>query len=265
MAAATPAKPKGRALLFGLNYDKIDYARLQGCVNDVVNMGEFLKNTMGIPVEVYTDVTTPSATTYTGIMKKIYELALKSYKEKLEFVYIHYSGHGTHMKDENNDEEDGEDEALVPSNFDKAGVLQDDFFHSVFEHFNPKTKVVCVFDCCHSGTIGDLKFSWEMPSRKCRTENKTCTVKAQVLALSGCLDSQTSADAYNILQDGKYSGALTSCILLALTENPSLGDDIFAFQAAVEAKLKERRFSQVPVITSTYNLLKSPRVLSLRK
>lgn len=259
------SKLKGKALLFGLNYESNPGARLQGCVNDVMNMADFIKTRIGIPVTMYTDVANPRDTSHTGMMRRIYELAIQSYRDKLDFVYIHFSGHGTSVRDANKDEADGEDEALVPSNFDKGGVLVDDFFHNVFEHFNPKTRVICVFDCCHSGSICDLKYSWDMPSKQPRIENGACAIKAKVLTLSGCMDNQTSADAYNILNDNKYSGALTTCLLLTLKENPSLCDNIFALQVAVQNKLKEKQFGQVPLIASTYDIANSPQFIPLKK
>ena len=44
-----------------------------------------------------------------------------------------------------------------------------------------------------------------------------CTVPSRVLTLSGCMDDQTSADAFNVMGDGRYSGAMTSCLLKVLT------------------------------------------------
>ena len=259
-----PTKPlKGKAILFGLNYKTINGATLQGCVNDVNNMASFLKTRCGIPADVYTDETTPNDTTGVAIMQRIYELALQSYKDKLDFVYIHYSGHGTHIADTNKDEQDGEDEALVPSDVCSKGILTDDFLHSVFTHFNPKTRVLCVFDCCHSGTMCDLKYSWELPRRRPRIESALDDVKARVLAISGCMDSQTSADAYNVLGDGKFAGALTSCLLKSLNENPQLCNDVFGLHATVLKKLQEGGFEQVPVLASTYSLVRSPGVMPL--
>ena len=47
-------------------------------------------------------------------------------------VWIHYSGHGSHIKDMDGDEEDGFDEVLVPLDYDKNGVISDDFINKYF-------------------------------------------------------------------------------------------------------------------------------------
>jgi hypothetical protein len=260
---ARPSPLKGRAVLFGLNYKHLSSNQLEGCINDVNMMADFLKNNCNVQSAVYTDETTPNDTTNAGIIRRIMELAAQSFRDKLDFAYIHYSGHGTYVSDSNKDEVDGQDEALVPSDVNTSGVITDDVLTSVFQHFNPKTKVVCVFDCCHSGSICDLKYSYEASTRKSRTENANSAIKGKVLMLSGCLDNQTSADAYNLQRDEKFSGALTSCLLMAMKENPAVCNDTFELHSVVVKKLKEYRFLQVPLLSSTYSLTRSPGFLPL--
>ena len=212
-AAPTPAQPaKGRALLFGLNYEGTAN-ELQGCVQDVVNIGAYLSRTLQLPAKVCTDAKSTSAM---AIVQGMYELALQSYSESLDYVWIHYSGHGSYVADRNGDEKDGRDECLVPSDYATAGLIPDDFLVQLFRYFNPKTRVVFVCDSCHSGTICDVKYSWTSAT-KCAVENVLCAVPARVITLSGCMDDQTSADAFIVLGDGKYSGAMTSCLLKVLT------------------------------------------------
>jgi hypothetical protein len=88
------------------------------------------------------------------------------------------------------------------------------------------------------------------------TENINCKVKAKIITLSGCMDNQTAADAYNILNDNKYSGALTACLLLVIKENPTILNNVFLLQNAVRRKLKELKFPQLPKLCSTYDLRK---------
>lgn len=245
---------KGKALLFGLNYAHEPTATLNGCVNDVTNMASYLRTELGIPCECVTDDVDRVGTSAQGIVRKLYELAIASHTEALEFVWIHYSGHGSYVRDTSGDEKDRQDEALVPSDFKTAGLILDDVLQSLFRHFNPKTRVVCVFDCCHSGTIGDVKYCWETPS-KVTIENIACRVKAKVMTISGCTDQQTSADAYNVLGDNKFVGALTSCFLMALKENPATKQNVFALIDLVRQKLIARRFSQYPKLCTTYNIV----------
>lgn len=44
-----------------------------------------------------------------------------------DVIFLHYSGHGTKLHDENGDEDDGYDEALVPVDFQEgADMIRDD-------------------------------------------------------------------------------------------------------------------------------------------
>uniref|UniRef100_A0A6C0BGG3 Peptidase C14 caspase domain-containing protein n=1 Tax=viral metagenome TaxID=1070528 RepID=A0A6C0BGG3_9ZZZZ len=244
---------RGRALLFGLNYATSPDAKLNGCINDVINISKYLNTNLGIPVKVCTDDGDTYSTSAMGIIRNLYELALQSYSEKLDFVWVHYSGHGSYIVDKSGDEKDGKDECLVPSDYAKSGMISDDFINTLFGYFNPNTRVICVFDCCHSGTIGDVKYSWEGP-KTCAVENILCSIPARIITLSGCFDNQTSADAHNVLGDNKYVGALTSCLLMVLKEQPQVKNDVFQMIANLRTKLRERGFSQLPKLCSTYNL-----------
>lgn len=246
-------KLRARALLFGINYHDTLHAKLNGCVNDANNMAKFLETQFNMPVDVYTDDSNYDDTTCVGITRNLYELALKSHTENLDLVWIHYSGHGSYITDTTNDEKDGCDECLVPVDFEKCGMITDDQISRIFKYFNPRTRVIAVFDCCHSGTIADVKYSWET-EKKVTIENILCNIPGKIMTLSGCMDNQTSADAYNVMGDNKYVGALTSCLLMVFKETPAASKDAFQLLAAVRAKLKQRGFVQIPKLCSTYNM-----------
>lgn len=249
--ALIPPPTKGRALLFGLNYAGTE-SELRGCVQDVANIGAYLERTLRLPTKVCVDA---ANTTAMSIVKDLYELALQSHVESLDFAWIHYSGHGSYVVDRSGDEGDGRDECLVPSDYATVGMISDDFLERVFRYFNPKTRIVFVCDACHSGTVGDVKYSWQSPTR-CVVENVLCAVRARIITLSGCMDDQTSADAFDVLGDGKYSGALTSCLLKVLTsaEGASARNDVFVMLARLTAALQTAGFPQRPKLCSTYNL-----------
>ncbi len=243
---------KRQAVLFGLNYSYDANARLNGCINDVNNMADYLK-TVGFNCRSYTDDKDLFSTSARGMIQRISEVAQESFRNNLQMVWIHYSGHGTFIRDLNGDEKDGKDECLVPSDYKTTGVIPDDIINAVLSQFNPKTKVVCAFDACHSATIGDARFSWE-GSTKFSIENLRCKIPGKVITISGCLDDQTSADAYNILRTQKFEGAMTSCLLLTLKESKAYHKNIFTVVDVLRRKLKERRFVQVPKLCSTFNL-----------
>ena len=250
---------KGRALVFGLNYAGTP-AALNGCINDVVNIGKYIAATLRMPVKVCTDDVSSPETTAVGIVQNLYELAVQSHRDSLDFVWIHYSGHGSYVMDASGDDADGRDECLVPSDYAVAGVLTDDFLNKLFCNFSPSTRVVFVCDSCHSGTICDVKYNWES-ARRCRVENVLCSIRAKVLTLSGCRDDQTSADAYNIAGDAQFAGALTACMLKVLVETPLAKNDVFLLLARLTEKLASLGFSQRPRLCSTYNLAREPAFL----
>jgi metacaspase-1 len=254
-----PTRPyKARALLFGLNYAHEPTSKLSGCVNDVRNMAAFLQTELKLKPEecgIYTDDVDMQNTSCMGIVNKLYEMAVLSYRESLDFVWIHYSGHGSYIADRSGDEKDGKDECLVPSDYKSRGLLSDDCLNSLFKLFNPNTRIVFVFDCCHSGTIGDVKYSWEGPENA-TLENIKCAASGKVITISGCLDTQVSMDAYNAFGDNKFAGAMTSCLLLALKEDRTIWQDVFKVVSALRKKLKAAGFAQVPKLCSSHNLAK---------
>ena len=241
---------KSKAILFGINYIHTPSARLRGCANDVKNMSEYLKTSAKYDVvETYTDEDDYQSVTARNICRGIYNLAIQSHRHKLERVWIHFSGHGTSIRDTNRDEVDGKDECILPSDFKRAGVISDDRIKQLLNMFWKDTKVVCIFDCCHSGTIGDLTYKYESRKEPSIQNTKT-TCKSKVIMLSGCKDNQTSADAYNVNRKHTFSGAMTSCMLLALRnhKNPKvldIVDDLRSF-------LRSKRFSQIPQLTSSF-------------
>lgn len=248
--------------MFGLNYTGTS-SQLYGCHNDVRNVGTFLKG-IGFEVKVFTDDVNPKETTGMGMIRNLYELGLRSHTQDLKFVWIHYSGHGSWVRDTNREELDGRDECLVPSDFQTNGFIVDDMINPLLKNFNPKTRVILVFDCCHSGTMCDLKYSWPMDFKKPIVENKNSLIPSNVLSLSGCLDAQTAADAFNVLGDNKPIGALTGCLLLLLQKDAKKYlNDIICLVRDLQSLLKTSNYSQVPKLCSTYNVLADKVVFPL--
>lgn len=253
---------KSKALLFGLNYSHCTRTnKLNGCINDVLNMKDYLTTQFNIPCDVYTDDGEDFySTTKKGMLEKLYDLASSSHIEPLDFVFIHYSGHGSYIKDRSFDECDGFDECLIPTDCETNGYILDDELSHILSQFNKDTKIVCIFDCCHSATICDVKYSWEGATKR-RIENFNRRIKSRVVTLSGCLDNQTSADAY-IADTSKFAGALTNALLNLLKSNVEvLNNDIFQLVNELRLSLKQQGFEQVPKLCSTYNLAKDKKFI----
>lgn len=247
---------KLEAVAVGCNYAGTPTA-LQGCINDAKNMGKFW-NDLGIPCDVITDDVNPDKTTANGIIQLLDDCARRSFVHNLEFMAISFSCHGGRFKDRTGDEKDGKDEAIIGSDL---RPVTDDFIQVVMGHFNPKTKVLLIFDCCHSATMGDFLWSWTKPFKRPAVENIKCQLKGKIISISGCLDRGTSADAYDIKGDQKYSGALTTFLLDLI---PQHKNNIFELVEALKDALTKNGFKQHPKICSTYNLALEPAYLPAR-
>jgi hypothetical protein len=236
-----PVAPKRAALLFGINYLHCSAgSRLNGCINDVrditaclVDAGKFSPD----EIVKFTDDTSVGylGSTVEGMKSALTKLAARTVAEDLDLVYVHYSGHGSQVQDRNGDEADGFDEVILPSNFETAGHIADDWLRQWSLSCNPRTRLVVVFDCCNSGTALDL----------------VVDDKHDVVFMSGCTDPQTSADAYNINNTFEYSGAMTSCLIAALKANPARWSDSRALRDAATALLVAKGFTQRPVLTTS--------------
>ena len=260
----TAATASVRAILFGLNYSADPANRLYGCINDVRAVQTFLVGQRpDAIVQVFDDVSTPDACRKAGILGKLRAFVdAVNADPQCTYAWIHFSGHGSQTRDRSGDESDGKDEAFVPTDFRTAGMLVDDELTAILAGFTRKTlKVVCVMDACHSGTMCDLKYRWSTPTRA-TLENATSKINARVLAISGCLDTQTSADAFGVLETAakkEAGGALTGCLLNALAVDKVTA--VFDVHSAILARLRANGFAQRPLITSSFNLSKDFTVL----
>jgi hypothetical protein len=200
-----------RALLIGINY-KGTQNELQGCINDTKNIRQFLLTKNYNPLNITT--LNEKNASKANILKKFNEL--KTVSKPNDHIFIHYSGHGSWLRDKNNDEHDKRDETLVPYDYMTNGEITDDYIYNEFLH--KLTKDVNVFmlvDCCHSGTICDLRYNEFNDSNKIETSNEKSNslfsdTECNVIMISGCKDEQTSADAYI---NKVFQGALTYSFL----------------------------------------------------
>ncbi len=247
-AASQCVWPRHRALLIGLNYPDSS-CQLQGCINDVLNVRDYLIEDQNFEPEKVrmvcdTDRLTHRCCTRRGILAELRKLARQSHEENLDGVWIHYSGHGTGIKDCNGDETDGQDEAIYTSDDE---VIIDDELGELMKTFNPTTRVLAVFDCCFSGTMLDLTYHWTSQKDTC-TKAGVCSDR-RILTLSGCRDDQTSADAN---WDRAPAGALTSRFIDTLRDNPDM--EVFNTLAVLREKLVYGEFEQVPQLCSSFTL-----------
>ena len=132
---------KREALIVGVsNYAK-DNQDLNGIDKDVEKMKQLFIN-LGFNVKVLKDE--ESMNILSNFTHYANELTSK------DTFAFYYSGHGSHTKDMNNDEADGQDETLVLSDGRVNKNLIDDILYKKLNDI--KAKKIVFFDSCHSGT-----------------------------------------------------------------------------------------------------------------
>lgn len=73
--------------------------------------------------------------------------------------FLHYSGHGSQVRDPDGDRDSGMDDTIVPIDFEKKGQLDSDKLHRTLVSALPANSTLFViFDCCHSGSAIELPF-----------------------------------------------------------------------------------------------------------
>jgi metacaspase-1 len=260
-----------RALLIGINQYQIAGADLRGCVNDVQDVAAALVEFFGFDKKDIT-VLTDAAATKKAMQAGIAALVRDS--KKGDVAVLHYSGHGSNVPDDNDDEADGRDEILCPTDLDWKDPMRDDWLRSTLDGMKDGVNFTAIMDCCHSGTNTRaflppdapvkpryLPSPWGLVAaesgrrqpRKVLSEVRRSSPAARKakdivnadlpeLLLTGCRDTQTSADAFI---NGRYNGALTWGLVNAIRKAKGkltyqdLHDRIIAV-------LKQKKFDQVP-------------------
>ena len=243
-----------KALLIGCNYFKDPNNRLYGCINDVINMTNTLVDAFDYDLNNITvlrdDSTSPSSIpTRLNILSTLKSLAQQS--GQLSEIWIHYSGHGSQVKDTNNDESDSLDEIIVPVDFKTAGIIRDDEFFSILQTFSVKCRIILLFDSCHSGSICDLTYSFRVSGNNIIRSNSSSKIlnHPNIFCFSGSKDDQTSADAYSSLEM-RSVGAFTTTFLYCLRLN-HFNVDIFKLYADICKTISQFGFTQIPVFSSS--------------
>ena len=224
-----------RALLVGINYLGTPN-KLNGCINDINNIGSYLYTFRNYRSFIVMTDYSAQKPTRANIIAGFAALLKGSVAG--DELWFHYSGHGVLTRDTNRDEESGADSCICPIDFMRSGYITDDIIRNNLAALVPKgVRLYIVLDACHSGTGCDLRYKYDdssyltnklttLPSKYITTDwslqqtnyefkryNKTT---GEVFCISGCQDTQTSADAYI---EGQFAGALTYLLLTCLRNN----------------------------------------------
>lgn len=225
-----------RALLVGIN--RYPDAPLAGCVNDVVDMAEFLVKSCAFKQDAVRLLTDQRATT-DAIKGRLAWLVRDA--RPGDRLFFQFSGHGVQMPARNDlGEVDKLDEAVCPVTFDWTDqhALRDDFFSLAFKKLPAGVQFIWVSDSCHSGNLtrgmarpslartrslgprtmpipADIAWRAQTAQAKGLKTKRFVHVDDQFpgVLISGCRQDETSADAQF---RGRPNGALTYLLLRAL-------------------------------------------------
>jgi hypothetical protein len=256
------------AFLIGINYTG-QQNTLFGCVNDIKRMKNVLTTKFNYPVQNIIELQdwyvplgadkNKILPTKQNIIDNLLYLAQLSNTSGISELYFHYSGHGTSIKDNSGDETDGYDEALVPVDYNKSGLILDDDLHIIFARYNINTKIIMFMDCCHSGSILDLNYICIYTKEnnndiiKCNVDNKKSKLSNHnVIMISGCCDSQTSADFYNKSMK-EYGGAMTTSFWNVITTQDITIISLSNLYFYICNELLKSGFTQLPNLSMSKN------------
>ena len=244
-----------RALIIGINYneDQMKEDDLQGCVNDMNNLKEFLHEKCYFMEE---DITTlkNSEATRENIEEELLNLVIFSYKNPGSEIWLSYSGHGSNVNSFR--EKDFKSEVICPSDYATRGVITDRWLQDNFvEGLEKTTKVFVLMDCCNSGSNLNLPYCYK--GGDIIENDSSYTIDelenlCNIVKISGCEDDQTSADYYE-RRENEFQGALTNGFIHFQDDKEK---NIIQIYNNVLAYLTFRGFTQRPVLTfsNTYML-----------
>ena len=224
------------AVLIGLNYPGTRES-LSGCINDALRMEKTL-NGHGYKTNVLTDNDLSKNNSILNILSKL----VSSNNKKL---YFQYSGHGLQTYDYNGDEIDHYDEALYGFG---GNIILDDDIHAQVTRISQNTQMVMVIDACHSGSMVDLPY--QLINNNITKINKN-RLEGNIICISGCKDTQTSAD---VTQGNISYGAMSNALQKALkTITPTT--TWRELVGKMQNDLKNNQYSQIPQLSVSHALL----------
>jgi hypothetical protein len=249
-----------KALVIGCNYINDPNNQLYGCINDASNIANTLVDAFDYDLNnivFLRDDFSNNLPTRSNILYHLNKLAQES--AKLSEIWFFYSGHGSKIRDTNNDETgDNLDEVIVPTDFLTAGFITDDEIFNVLKTVSSKCRVILLFDCCHSGSICDLQYAYKINGKTSVSTTSVSTNKVlsnpNIICFSGCRDPETSAETYSDIEQ-RPMGAFTMMFLYCLRLN-HFNVDIFKLFADICNTIAEYGYEQNPQLSCSSSKLK---------
>lgn len=258
-----------RALLVGIN--AYPGNELNGCVNDVTDMADFLVSHCDFDESDIRLITDARATTNAILDRLKWLISGAKAGDRIAF---HYSGHGAQFPfRDDSGRVTRVDECICPVDFDwtEAHAIRDKQFNDIFKQVPKGVDFAWVSDSCFSGDLArtllppkrrvkvfpmPADIAWRM--RTAETESMKVPGFAHVIndlavvLISGCSQHETSADAEI---DGRFNGALTYYLLQTLSGPNGSTQTLEQAVARTRAALHQNGYAQHPQLEGSRDLM----------
>ena len=229
------------ALLIGINYIGTQN-ELYGCINDTNSIANLLLSRGFKDVKILTDNTSEKPTR--DIIINNFTNLLTSANNG-DTIFLFYSGHGTYLRDTNNNEKTKNDQLIVP--LDLNCIVDDELKSIINNHLKNNVTLIAVFDSCFSESVLDLKYQYldTLNNNNDNINVNETDTYGNVIMISGCTDNQTSDDA---VINNLPQGALTWAFLQTFDSQQS--QTWRELLKSMRATLQNNGFSQIPQLAS---------------
>jgi len=264
-----------KALLVGINNYPDPDNQLNGCINDITDMADFLcreRQFKMADVRLLSD----GRATKANIIERLNWLVNGA--KAGDQLLFHYSGHGAQMATRSKKgEPDKLDEVICPYDFDwtDGTALRDKEFAKIFTTVPTGVDFIWISDSCHSADLsrgfkkpGFFKARTMIPPPDIAWRNRGISagpVKLNELAktarkrnlalISGCKSNQESADA---VFKKRANGALTYYLLKTLKAKTGKTDSLITVTEKVNTALRKAAFDQRPQVEGSPVLMAKP-------
>ena len=118
------------------------------------------------------------------------------------------------------------------------------------EYLKEDVTLFVLFDCCHSGTLLDLKYRYLTTNdySEVITNNNNNETKGNIFFISGSSDLQTSADAYI---NNTFQGAMTWSFLESVKSKKDISWKNLLINMR---KLLKNNYTQIPQFSTDKNI-----------
>jgi hypothetical protein len=209
------------ALLMAFTYDTSPFpasetglAPLTAPRYDLPRVEKFLRSKGITDITILTDTTGNwQSALRENIHGTLARFLKRTVNERLDYAFIYYAGHGAQTASKLSDEANeivnpdarppryigGLDEALVPLDANVAGnrngPLLDNTLHNLLATAYGPCHITMLMDCCHSGTICDLRCEYKTPENLFVNQKEREITGHTIISFGGSMDQQLSYES----------------------------------------------------------------------